>query len=507
MSWTDALTDSTELIGSFDSGWILAKENGRYFYINEKGRKYGNVNYWGNYEVSTFKDAKPFSYGFNRVSIDEESYIVTVADSVDLNKTDFPETDSPKNYGFALVKSHSSVSGEWQIFEVNDYGYGEIFGLLKSCFKKTDYTHNGVTPFSQEIFYRTPVHIYVDGDRRDDSGTYFYYGAMDSLGNVLGNYLYKFIRRGDTSEPLFENGLELVTKVPPDHRFYEGYYNYKNVIGLMDNTGTIVTDSLYFKIGPFHSDMAVVGYKEKGYGGKMLYGYIDRSGKTVIAPQYYEANPFDGDLALVDRYQKDIADSLIFSKALINKKGEVFAANIGTLTKYDSVWHNSGAYGFEAYIDARTGKQTSKFYARLYPPSEYGLPVPALLWNGSANLRWVGNPRKKRSKKHAIQKVEQWGYVAPNGEEILPIEYDGMTLFDPEYRVAWIWLGKKMALIDTKGQKVIPGWYDYIDDISPDGTVLVKRDGKYAVINIATGEATNGWSRKKPIALSEQKDE
>jgi hypothetical protein len=82
-----------------------------------------------------------------------------------------------------------------------------------------------------------------------------------------------------------------------------------------------------------------------------------------------------------------------------------------------------------------------------------------------------------------------------------------VSFFDPEYRVAWIWLRNKTALIDTKGQEVIPGWYSYIGDISPDGTVLVKRDGKYAVINIETGEVTNGWSRKKPIVRFTQKDE
>ncbi len=303
---------------------------------------------------------------------------------------------------------------------------------------------DGFFTFTQQKTYVDPLH--------DVPVTYNKYGLINRKGVLIGDDEYCLLTWEGTHwrvarEPAFTDGRIAVARVThPDKEVAMGQlirqgtlYGFEKDVqyGYMDTLGNLLCIG-YDRIYPFIDDKAIVAF-DNPYNSpdqRYEYGYINNQGEEIIRPQFREAEPFDGALALVSPYGSDF-------RALINLQGERVTDSLHRVRKCSKeIWISEFAGGSHfSYIDAKTGKRLSRFYAHMECPRTDGMPTPVMLINGRAATYIIG--------KGKIEK--KWGYVDSRGQEIVPVVFDAVTHFESN-GVGMVTQGRKRRQVNAQGE-------------------------------------------------------
>lgn len=197
-----------------------------------------------------------------------------------------------------------------------------------------------------------------------------YFGLLDKSGKVI--IPQKYDRMGDISDGMISVGK--ISSKPSNDEFSERYdYGYYNVLGKP------VIPFKYDDIHSFHENLAGVRL-----GGKWV--FIDKTGKTVINTDYDEISDFEGGSALVEKGGK---------YALINK----------------------------------SGKRITDFYDLIEGKVNSGL-------------------RK-------VQQGGDWGYINTKGEVVVPIKFESVDdFYESGGGVTHARINGRNIFIDRKGNQV-----------------------------------------------------
>lgn len=194
------------------------------------------------------------------------------------------------------------------------------------------------------------------------------------------------------------------------YSFHEGLWCYEkdNLQGYMDTKGNTVIQPQFESATDFKNGLAAARKASSD-----AFGYINTKGEFVIKPQFYSAGDFDeSGYALVYINKSDKTQSII------NRNGKVLVKNI-------------------PYRAQNDGISNAIFQKGLVPVFD------------------------------TVQK--KYGYMDYTGKTVIPIQYASAEEFDKEGK-AWVnlggqvdgkglfakTLGGKWALIDTKGNQIIP---------------------------------------------------
>jgi hypothetical protein len=96
-------------------------------------------------------------------------------------------------------------------------------------------------------------------------------------------------------------------------------YSENGLYGLKNENGEIIQPPIFYKIGEFIEDMAIVSAFSERYQTN-CYGYVDSFGKLVIEPIYSEVENFKNNKALV-HHVRESGEPGIYAE-LIDKKGK-----------------------------------------------------------------------------------------------------------------------------------------------------------------------------------------
>lgn len=222
------------------------------------------------------------------------------------------------------------------------------------------------------------------------------------------------------------------------YAFHEGLWCYEkdNLQGYMDTKGNTVIQPQFESATDFNNGLAAVRKSATDQ-----YGYINVKGEFAIKPQFYTPGDFDeAGYALVYINKSDKTQSII------NKNGKILVKNIPFEAKSDGLSYASFKKGLVPIFDS-------------------------------------------------VQK--KYGYMDYSGKTVIPIQFASAEEFDKDGR-AWVnlggqtegkglfakTLGGKWALIDTKGNQVIPYFRAeqvgrFIEDFA-----AVKMNGLWGFMNL-----------------------
>jgi len=214
--------------------------------------------------------------------------------------------------------------------------------------------------------------------------------------------------------------------------------------GILDNTGNAIVDAQFDGSRGFSNGQAAC--QEAG-----LWGAIDLSGNWVIEPQYSELGEFRDGLSAAQK------DGLY---GFINETGEVVIdfQFQEVLDFYDgacAIFEEDMIY----FID-KSGKTISEKYLR------YAGPNKDFLMH--------------------VMKDEKWGIVKPNGDFLLPIEYDlpkamGQVVHMIEDGMIPIKKGPLLGYANSKGEVVVEPKYVTIDPFCEGLSRVSILDPKYSM--------------------------
>jgi hypothetical protein len=138
-----------------------------------------------------------------------------------------------------------------------------------------------------------------------------FYGYINSDGNFIISPNFS------TATNFNENKLAIVCKydhcgvintkgdyvIPPIYNSIEPFvesravYVQGDVMGVIDESGNVITKRQYTFVSSYSDSLALVGIKTST--DEYLYGYIDKDGNEVIPPNYLEGSDFKNNYALV----------------------------------------------------------------------------------------------------------------------------------------------------------------------------------------------------------------
>lgn len=216
---------------------------------------------------------------------------------------------------------------------------------------------------------------------------------------------------------LFSEGLALFSK-----RCEDGTRKY----GFMDKKGDVVIEPAFAWAHSFKNGLAAV-VDENG-----KWGYIDKKGKVVIGYQFDDANDFKNNgqaiVKLSDQYgtidkKGNFVINPQFASMMLDKNG-----------MYQIQFDGGGDYGF---CDEKGKIVINPQFE--YCSSFFGYSMSSVLIN------------------------DKWGYIDETGKIIINPQFDIATNFWGNYAIAGT--GKKLGIINTKGEYVVTPQYD---DLSSD---------------------------------------
>lgn len=386
--------------------------------------------------------------------------------------------------------------------EGNDRGrYTNKFRVVRVAISEANDTI--VSFLSDYLFCKVDKHFYDDllevaicdtinnGSRSD---------LLHISGKVLGDFKYSYLsdyhsdvyNLGNEYEDVprfaFKNGLARVELIAPTNKY--GTYLCKDIKkrqkrSFMDLTGRIITDSLFYDIYPFDGkntyygrdkifdgDLAIVSIFDENLG-QAKYGCIDRDGNLSIPLEYLSIKPFDSDFVLAKSWTKP--------GRLLDRQGETLVEGVSLVRKHsDSVWLILGSdfneYSF--YFNPKTRKKLSQEYLWV-GSSCCELPHIVGFTNGLPEAHIRGH-----------RHIATYGLVDVEGNEILPVIYDGFSFYN-QYRLALVEKEDKVAWVNEKG-KIITEWFDRLNKFEEPGVAWVRRNEKWTLINL-NGEIISNW--------------
>jgi len=298
-----------------------------------------------------------------------------------------------------------------------------------------DKNKNIVLPMQyRAVMYTYEPGIYIVKDTQDMEGLY-------------NAFTKNFITTRDYYEiELFVNGLAVAKQnrflggpswgavdtkgkvvIPIDYdylgAYLDGLMNFKKdgSYGFLDRNNNIVIPNIYGNISDFDGGLAPVQDKRTG-----KYGYINKEAITVIPSDYEEASNFSDGYAVVTRKKdsggRNAGDAEV---ALINTKGK-------ELTDFS---HN--------------------FISRRQPG---GLFI--------------------------AKKEKLYGLIDSTGKTVLPIIYNEVAPtynFNDNFKIKTV--DKKYGLVNNKGKIILQPEYQYINVVSYDKMLYMKKDGKFNVVD------------------------
>ena len=539
-----AISCEYDKVTSFSEGIAAIKKDGKWGYINKRGKvvieiKYDKANSVVN-GVAEVKLHDQTLYFDTKGAELSQDYILS-NDIFPSWKTKLIRNKKPITIGSVVIallvccysfipfmnSSHLVNEGELDLIVKNRYNLSQtynryalytLYGSKLTRFKYSylentftegfarievsgklgfiDKTGREITPLKYDV-----ANAFSEGLAKVRIGSYKdgKYGFIDKTGGEITPL--KYDKADDFRDGLAKVGLdgkwgfidktgEEITPLKYDKAddFSDGLAKVKldGKYGFIDKTGEEIIHPKYDYADDFRNGLAQVRVGPIGKGGK--YGYIDQKGKEVIPLKYDFARVFYYNLVEVNIGGKwSLMD---------------FLGNVVTSVEYDFIWdlHEGlamveldGKYGF---ID-KTGKEVIR------PKYDYANSFR----NGLAQVR-VG----------PIGKGGKYGYIDKIGNEVIPLKYDFIStlheglarveldgkygfidkkvkeIIHPKYDFAYhfrdglavVKLDGKYGFIDKKGKEVIPLKYDYADDFR-DGLAKVELDGKYGFID-KTGE-------------------
>lgn len=223
-----------------------------------------------------------------------------------------------------------------------------------------------------------------------------------------------------------------------------------SLFGFFDTLGNMRIPIKYPAASSFNEGLAVVAdYVDTNI---VAYGFIDHFGNMVIKPSYQYAFPFNEGFAVVKAYNR---------YGMIDRSGrEVFPIKWEILT--------------------------SMFEGNLFAGDDNGL---ALYNNKFEQLTQPVYTQLdgKTEDRILVMRDGKYGYLDPQGNEVIPCQYDRAGLFKDSR--AYVSIGNKWGIIDRTGRVVLPIEYDnsgYRAEayIYHDGLALVEKDHFYGYVDI-----------------------
>ena len=339
-----------------------------------------------------------------------------------------------------------------------------------------------------DYFYKDylEVAIYDSVDCRE------YNDLLHKSGKVLGNFQYYFLRKEKliyegvkNPRSAFYNGLLRVEKrMPFDKYIYNEKSSQKR--SFIDSTGRIITDSLLYDAYFLNDSLAAVAVYNPNTA-EVKYGCINWSGELVIPFEYSSISPFKSSIKPFDDNNFIVAEDRSFSKYLFDKQGKLLVDGVSSIMEYsDTLWLVLGSNFNDnsCYFNPKSRKILSKRYIWVSYRGSAGLPSIVGLVDGEPRAVFALRNYKPKS---------TYGLVDTEGNEILPVIYDGLSYFN-DYRLSLVSKENKVAWVNEKG-KIISGWFDRSNKFEEPGIAWVCNNKKWALINLQ-GEIISDWFEK-----------
>jgi len=281
--------------------------------------------------------------------------------------------------------------------------------------------------------------------------------------------------------------------------FPEGLASFRehNVVGYMDVNGQVVIPPRFCAAGHFSEGLATASLPNVlDAKGRWLIGFIDRSGEFVIPPQFQYASAFKEGLARVGSVDDNV-------RRFINQKGDIALE----LPQYDNV--GSFAHGL-AYVRAggkygvinQQGEEVIALqYDRIKGDFSEGLLLVEQhdVWffidtqGQQAFPETFENAMPFTEDRARVEFGGKWGYIDRTGALVIEPIYDDPKAFSggvacpgiikekkPHNKVETYWYG----VIDPDGNMVLPFEYDSISWFR-DGLARARKGETYGYIDLS----------------------
>jgi hypothetical protein len=224
-------------------------------------------------------------------------------------------------------------------------------------------------------------------------------------------------------------------------------YNYINL------DGKLLLEENYALAENFKNGLAKVGKvtKEGEAGLYVLWGYINTLGEEYIPLRYDKLGNFSEGLAFAE---------IGSGAGYIDTTGAMKISFDSDYTggDFNSGLATSGTYnrgGFRGYID-KNGRLKIKFASEIESFQDFS--------DGLA----------------AIRKDRKWGFIKPNGFDIIIPKFNNVTKFTNGYAIAKEGYNGGISIINKNGRQISANSYDFIIDEFLDNEIMKdKIDGKY----------------------------
>ena len=306
-----------------------------------------------------------------------------------------------------------------------------------------------------ELVFINGIQTTQDGERfgfKREDGTIITPNKYRFVDHFHGNYCKVYLDY-DSCGLINRDGVEIIPCIysnvnyPTDSLIL---VQKDTLCGYFDTLGNPRIPLKYRAASAFNEGLAVVA--EYVDSSAVAYGFIDHFGNTVIKPQYQYAFPFYEGVAVVKAYDR---------YGMINRKNEVvFPIKYEILTSMFDGHLFAGDDNGLALYNNKFQQLTEPVYTQLDGKSEDRILV---MRNG------------------------KYGYLDPDGKEIIPCQFDRAGLFkDGRTYVA---KGDKWGIIDRSGKAILPIEYDNSGHraeayIYHDGLALIQKNGLYGYVDI-----------------------
>ncbi len=224
-------------------------------------------------------------------------------------------------------------------------------------------------------------------------------------------------------------------------------YRKGSAWGYSDASGKIVIAPVYERTHFFSPD-GLARIKQRG-----LYGYINRQGKLAIIPQFTNAGDFFMGVAEVEKQKR---------KYCINLEADIDEC----IPPEDKLFEEDELPPFEIFRDS-TGKS-----GLIRLPS--GDTLPERFDNIRILSRYFFPMRNHFA---LVSKNSKWGALNVQGEQIAPVEFDGIDIMDMKSLKAL--KEGKWGVLNFHGEAILPFEYDSIakaSDVQTDGETVARRE-------------------------------
>lgn len=465
--WINAI--KLDYVGEYNQyNLAKAERNGQYGYINEEKRAVIPIQYD---EVEDFTDTKlavvaldgkKGCFNVDGEEIFEPKYSEITIGEYNENGMVFVKADDEENFvdkqGKKIYQScEETEAWDWLKVKLNDkfgcvdedgnvilpceYTDLELGSNHASCVKATLDGKLNFVSYDGTILYEEIGEFNENGWAKVKRNAQ--YGYIDEQGKVMIPTKYDTLELG-----AFQSN---------------GYATVKgnNTINYVDKYGNM----LYKLVRALGENGLAAAQDDSGY-----WGFIDENGKEVIPFYYTEVGDFqDNGLAkvksgdsygfinelgviMIDPYYDEVSDFNENGMAMVRTgKRYNFVNSIGA-KQYDNVWE------FTEMGIAPAKKDGKYFFI-----NKAGNKINDCIYD-------VVNSFDEGNQIYKVRQGTKYGLVNKNGEEMLPVAYDGI---DTRYRYHIVWNGALYGVVTLEGKTLCDAEYKYIGDVDCENELLL----------------------------------